>query len=128
MTHATNPPLRHYQWKKRILLVFAPSADSAWLKRQREALAHEQAGLRERDLVVIWVTGERVAVEGGDTFVFDAHELACAYGVEREDAPRILLIGKDGGVKLRSAEPVPAERLFELIDGMPMRQSEMRHG
>jgi hypothetical protein len=37
-----------------------------------------------------------------------------------------VLVGRDGGEKLRSAEPVPAEKLFDLIDAMPMRQREMR--
>jgi len=36
----------------------------------------------------------------------------------------VVLIGKDGGEKLRSAQPITAERLFATIDAMPMRQSE----
>ena len=38
----------------------------------------------------------------------------------------ILLVGKDGGVKLRSPAPVSTRDLFALIDAMPMRQREMR--
>lgn len=37
----------------------------------------------------------------------------------------IILIGKDGTVKLRSCD-VTLDGLFCLIDTMPMRQSEMR--
>lgn len=37
-----------------------------------------------------------------------------------------VLVGKDGTVKLRSDEPVPAEELFDLVDAMPMRRREMR--
>ena len=37
-----------------------------------------------------------------------------------------VLIGKDGGVKARWAEPVSLNALYELIDAMPMRQREMR--
>ena len=36
------------------------------------------------------------------------------------------LIGKDGGQKWRQSEPLDMETLFALIDGMPMRQAEMR--
>ncbi len=32
---------------------------------------------------------------------------------------------KDGGVKLRSSEPVSTKDLFGLIDSMPMRRQEM---
>jgi hypothetical protein len=38
---------------------------------------------------------------------------------------QVLLIGKDGGVKLRSSGPVSMKDLFGLIDSMPMRQQEM---
>lgn len=37
-----------------------------------------------------------------------------------------LLVGRDGGVKLRSREPVGPEELFGRIDEMPMRQREIR--
>ena len=36
-----------------------------------------------------------------------------------------LLIGKDGGEKFRSSQPVTLQKLNEIIDGMPMRQQEM---
>jgi hypothetical protein len=42
--------------------------------------------------------------------------------------PSVVLVGKDGGVKLRTAAAVPAEELFRLIDSMSMRQAEMRFG
>ena len=38
----------------------------------------------------------------------------------------VLLIGKDGGVKLRRDKPVAAFEITALIDTMPMRQDEMR--
>ena len=37
-----------------------------------------------------------------------------------------VLIGKDGGEKFRSSKTVDLQRLFSLIDGMPMRKDEMR--
>ena len=37
----------------------------------------------------------------------------------------IVLIGKDGGVKLRS-DDAGLDQIFDLIDSMPMRQAEMR--
>ena len=40
---------------------------------------------------------------------------------------RILLIGKDGGIKYESNRSVSLIHLFELIDSMPMRQDEMQH-
>ena len=38
----------------------------------------------------------------------------------------VILIGKDGGEKLRSRHPLRVESLTKGIDAMPMRQDEMR--
>ena len=37
-----------------------------------------------------------------------------------------ILVGKDGGEKHRSVEPISPQTLFDLIDAMPMRQREIR--
>ena len=39
----------------------------------------------------------------------------------------VVLIGKDGGAKSVSSS-LELQKLFELIDGMPMRQQEMVNG
>ena len=82
------------------MLVFGPTADEASVARQRESLSGCEAGIRDRDLRVEYSTG--------------ADEFA------------VVLIGRDGGEKLRSAEPVTVEELFGKIDGMPMRRRELR--
>jgi hypothetical protein len=48
-----------------------------------------------------------------------------SYGVDEQNYA-VLLIGKDGGVKLRREVPVTTTELFSLIDSMPMRKREMR--
>jgi hypothetical protein len=38
----------------------------------------------------------------------------------------LILVGKDGGIKLKRHDQASLEAVFELIDSMPMRQREMR--
>jgi hypothetical protein len=38
----------------------------------------------------------------------------------------VVLIGKDGGEKLRQTIPLAPADLFALVDAMPMRQAEIR--
>ena len=47
-------------------------------------------------------------------------------GVVAHTAFELLLVGRDGGVKLRRDAPVAASEITALIDTMPMRQAEMR--
>lgn len=110
------PTLEAMRWDKRVVVVFA--ADEAMAKRQR-TLFTDTSGMAERNLHRIEVIGDRVS--GTST---SAAELRRRLQPEGDFA--VLLIGKDGGVKLRSAEPVTQDQLFAIIDAMPMRASEMR--
>ena len=38
----------------------------------------------------------------------------------------VVLVGRHGGARFRSGEPVPAPDLFTRIDPMPMLRREMR--
>ena len=55
----------------------------------------------------------------------DARALRTRFRV-RPESFAVVLVGKDGTAKDRWAEPVPMGEVFRLIDGMPMRQREMR--
>lgn len=102
-------------WRSRALVVVAPAVDDPRLAEQRRLYAAAARGARERDLVLV----EGVGREAG------AETLRRRFGVA-PDAFAAILVGKDGGAKLQAAAPIPAERLFGEIDGMPMRRDEMR--
>lgn len=76
-----------------------------------------QADFEDRDLITQTFFDE---TPGGDA----ARE---QFGIEAETFA-IVLVGKDGGEKFRSAEPVGPRDLFDRIDSMPMRRREMRQG
>jgi hypothetical protein len=38
----------------------------------------------------------------------------------------LILVGKDGGTKLKRSDQVDLREILGLIDSMPMRQNEMR--
>jgi hypothetical protein len=111
-----------YQWNKRLLITFAGDASSSALAKQRTLADDDKARFAERDLVAVEVVGE--TVRGASD---SASDLRRRYGIAREDF-RVLLIGKDGGVKMQSQEPIAPEKLFGTIDAMPMRKDEARRG
>jgi hypothetical protein len=104
--------LDKYRWSRRLLLLFAPSETEPSYVQQRAALEAAESDLAERDMVVI-----------SDTDPEAQGALRRTFGVE---GFAVLLIGKDGGVKLQRQEPITADALFAVIDAMPMRRQEMR--
>ncbi len=112
---AARDPLAAQRWRARILVVSAPSAGDAGLKAQRAALGPVRDGLAERNLMVMEAVGTGP----------EATALRKRLRLPPE-AFRAVLIGKDGGSKLVSEEPIPPQTLFATIDAMPMRKDEMR--
>ena len=82
--------------------------------QQYAALKRETAALRERDVVVQAMTPEAARRERPEL------------GVASPATFEVLLVGKDGGVKLRREDLVAVSEITALIDTMPMRQNEMR--
>lgn len=109
-------------WRNRVLVVFAPAGDDRGLRAQRQIADEEKEGFRQRDLLFIEV------VRAAPTKQVPASVARELRGRLRapEDKFQVVLIGKDGSVKLRRTEPVPAKELFDTIDVMPMRQQELR--
>lgn len=109
------------RWQKRIVLIFA--ADRSALETQAALFREDEAGLPERDLLVLAVTGDDMsAIYGRPPAAEDAASLRRRYDVS-PDGFTALLIGKDGGVKWRTNAPMTTDALFARIDAMPMRQS-----
>ena len=115
----------------RPLLVFAATADDPRLAIQRDALDRDADDMMDRFVLLVPMVesgkGLRLPLDASYA-VLSAQEIAAArkrFGV----APgsfTVVLLGEDGGVKLRAGAPVPVERLNGLIDGMPMRRLEMQ--
>lgn len=119
-------PLAAYRWKNRPLLVFAPASDQAAYRSQLQRIRAEEAGFRERDMVLISVLQEGGSARDGEPLsAAAAATLRRRYRVAPGDFA-VILVGKDGGAKERWAEPAGMEEVFRTIDGMPMRRQEMR--
>ena len=106
--------LEQYLWRSRVLVVFAPRGDDPALLRQRAILADAGPAAGERDLVLVEVIGTGMGTA----------DLRRRFNTG-PDRFRAVLVGKDGGAKLSEAAPIGADRLFAVVDAMPMRRQEM---
>jgi hypothetical protein len=118
-------PLDDLRWQQRVIVIMAASGEDPALVDQETRLRAAAADLAERDVVLITATGDTVTIDGATSNVPTADQFRQAYAGGTSGF-QVLLIGKDGGVKLRSGEPVAAADVFALIDSMPMRRREMR--
>jgi uncharacterized protein DUF4174 len=100
-------------WKSRPLIVFSQS-DAAAFREQESLFEGLGAQLEDRDMKLFLVTQPD-------------HPWRGRYGIV-DDSFEVILVGKDGGVKIRATEPLDPQRVFEVIDQMPMRRREMRTG
>ena len=104
--------LSRYLWKKRIILTFADDQDHPDLIRLKVEMKENECEILNRDLL---------------HFHFSNDGKTGNHITTNDQSFRILLIGKDGGIKYESNQYVSLIQLFELIDSMPMRQDEMQH-
>lgn len=114
--------LSQLTWKNRIALVFGAAGD-ARLEQQLEEFAGADAALADRDMVVVRVTEDSAEAVYGSIGNLDAAEIRRQADIAPGEF-QVVLVGKDGGAKLKSGEFVDGEALFALIDRMPMRRAE----
>ena len=118
--------LNSFKWKNRLLFVFASSEEDRFYLALKEEIARQGMEIRDRDLLVfeVFEKGEsrlgKERLSSGQVLALRKH-LSVPSGQFM-----IILIGKDGGEKLRQDRLVELKEIFGIIDAMPMRQQEMR--
>jgi hypothetical protein len=128
MAETNQRPLDHLRWQQRVIVVMAEAPDDPALLEQQRRLREAAPDLAVRDVTLITATNETVTIDGNRAAGRpSADQLRHAYA-RGASGFQVVLIGKDGGVKLRAGEPVPTADVLALIDSMPMRQREMREG
>ncbi len=81
--------------------------------------------LEERDILLFQLTNKEVILSNGERPILSPEEVFASLSISR-NFKGVILVGKDGGVKLKKDFEIPPDAFFSLIDGMPMRKSEMK--
>ena len=98
-------------WKKRPVVIFSDSPDDINFKLQIKMLKKNVNALEERDIIVFTDTNPEISSE-----------------LRNKLRPRgftLIILGKDGEVKLRKPFPWKIREISRVIDKMPMRMQEM---
>jgi hypothetical protein len=121
--YAAAESLSQFQWKNRVLVIFSDE-DNARAARQENMLLAERSGLDERDMVVLRLRGGAVSSLFGAGGNLDADAIRKDLSGPEAGEFAMILVGKDGTVKLRAPEPVSCSELFAIVDSMPVRAAE----
>lgn len=108
----TEVALSDFEWLKRPLVVFADSPNDPRFRQQIDLLQDSPDLLETRDVVVLTDT-----------------DPAAQSALRTELRPRgfmLVVMGKDGKIYLRKPSPRNLREITRSIDGMPLRQQEIR--
>jgi len=109
-------PLTQYLWKRRVVLSFSAAESTPERISLLKQIEQYQCEFDDRQMV-------HIDLIAGSS---DHQLLSRQFSVPNMDF-NLVLLGKDGDVKLHTSQP-SLENLLTLIDAMPMRQRELRMG
>ena len=118
--------LNNHRWDDRVILIFGDNPSQAAVQTQVKKLNAKPAELADRNLVLYQIYQQEGQTPTGQNL--STKELKAfrkKFNIEAGSFA-LLLIGKDGGVKMKKTSVVDPRSIFDLIDSMPMRQAEMR--
>ncbi len=118
--------LSQFQWKNRLLFLFAPDRDHPVFDKLQKSLTDQESEAAERDLKIF-----KILESGSSSMNTEYLDPQTSQSLRKKfNIPRgafaVILVGKDGGIKLKRQEYTQLKDIFALIDAMPMRREEMR--
>jgi len=117
--------LGDYLWQRRPLLLFAPTQSDPRLVETVRRIEASRCDFMDRDMVLgLIVTEGSSTLDGQVLDTSQARKLLSKFriGINTFSA---VLIGKDGSEKLRVNDVPDLAMIYAVIDGMPMRGSEI---
>lgn len=121
-------PLQAERWKYRPLVIITPDQNDPLSQSIKQALEVPavRADFDDRVMVLYVITHDISTRNGEPIEQRQAEAIAQALKQTKPYQPSAFLIGLDGGIKLVQQHRLNLQEIFMLIDGMPMRQRQVR--
>jgi len=117
--------LNGYRWRNRLLMVFSPSKEDSNYQSLKKEMKAQRNGLRDRELLVFEILEKGESRFGNTVLKKEAIDFLRQKFSAGQGSFLVILLGKDGEEKMRR-QKVSLTEIFGVIDGMPMRQREMK--
>lgn len=128
--NTTAQNLEKHQWRNRVLIVKSENDQNKIFQDQLKELESNTDELSVRKIVFYQIVDSKYELldySKKDKNVSGrlSNQLAEEM-LHKNNEFEIILIGLDGGIKLRKTEILTTKELFQTIDSMPMRKAELR--
>ena len=117
--------LNGYRWRNRLLMVFSSSQEDSNYQSLIKEIQDQRDGLRERDILVFEILEKGESRFGNTVLKKETIDFLRQKFSAGQGSFLVILLGKDGEEKMRR-QKVSLTEIFGVIDGMPMRQREMK--
>ncbi len=114
------------QWKNRVLIILTNDTKNAEYNKQLREFDRELLNFNERKLIVYRVTPASYSIGLKPSVKSISSKLYKNYK-KTKSGFEVILIGLDGGTKLRKDSLLTKQELYRLIDSMPMRKNEIKN-
>lgn len=115
----------NHLWKHRVLLIYSVDEKSKEFENQLTILREHKEKLLDRKIVVYRFTEKRYSFNFENKW--KNSEILYSKFNPKNEPFRVILIGLDGEIKLEQPTILSTEKLFAIIDGMPIRKREIRN-
>lgn len=117
--------LREHVWKDRVIVVFTADESSELFTQQLDELQSDREGLDDRKLVLYSITPTHVR-KGWENGEWEVSNESLNHILEAKGNFEVVLLGLDGSVKLRQDQLLKRDKLYNIIDSMPMRRHALK--
>lgn len=117
--------LNGYRWRNRLLMVFSPSKEDSNYQSLEKEMKAQRNGLRDRERLVFEILEKGESRFGNTVLKKEAIDFLRQNFSAGQGSFLVILLGKDGKEKIRWLK-VNLTEIFAVMDGMPMRQREMK--
>ncbi|WP_179008898.1 DUF4174 domain-containing protein [Winogradskyella forsetii] len=127
----TGQNLDSHKWENRLILIISKTQESEVYKSQIEEFETSYKGFAERRLIIYLILPNQYKSvdyqnDKSDNNWTTSSKLFKRYADDQSDF-KVILIGLDGSIKLQQNDLLTTDKLFETIDAMPMRRSEIKN-
>ena len=126
VSNSFSQELKKHQWKNRLVVVVTNDIKSKEYVDQINILKKELSELEERKIMVYSILPKKYTSGLLNKEWISSTKVYNRLNKKKESF-KVFLIGLDGGIKLNQSSVLTKDKLFTLIDGMPMRRQELKN-